>query len=702
MGKALSKCLNNLPGRFWQRRTKKPESISNSVNNIHPSLSAEKPSYSPAVDGLRALAVIAVLLYHAGLGWIKGGFLGVEVFFVISGYLITSLLLSEWLQQGRIDLWSFWLRRARRLLPAVFSLMIGTLAYAVVFLPSEVAALRGDAVATLGYVTNWYLILEQKSYFESVGRPSMLKHLWSLAVEEQFYIFWPLLFAAGIRVLSRRWLLLATVAGATVSTLLMAGMFEPDVDPSRIYYGTDTRASGLLIGASLALFWSFGCHRWSVNSLTLDIAGIVALATLIYLLLVLGEFQSFLYYGGFAAVAISTAVLIAAVIHPRSRFMPAFLGCKPLAWIGLRSYSIYLWHWPVYMATRPQLDVPFDGLPLLITRLAVTGILAELSYRYIETPMRRGNAAQAWKILLDTKGFKRGWLVSRWIGAFLGVIVLIIMVGLAKPPEMPPYLAVDAIEISVEDSVPSVFATATTDLHNSVIPSPTVPSRALMITTPTPVPSIISSASPTFSVPLLAPTPTQITTTATSVALPIATSPSSASISPTPLPTTSPVPVLRVTAIGDSVMLGAVDELKRSIGNVDVDAAVSRQVSAVVDILRSRRDDRKLGNIIILHVGNNGTFSARQFDEIMQILADVGRVVFVNVKVPRQWEGPNNTVLVDGVKRYPNTVLVDWRSSSIGRPDYFWDDGIHLRPTGAKAYVEQITMQIQSSIRHVN
>ncbi|HET6312879.1 MAG TPA: acyltransferase, partial [Chloroflexia bacterium] len=159
--------------------------------------------YLPGLDGLRAIAVTGVLLYHAGMLWLPGGFLGVEVFFVISGYLITSLLLSEWQRHGRVNLLAFWLRRARRLLPALFLLIVSTLTFAVLFLPEEVAGLRGDAVAATGYVTNWYLIFNQQSYFETMGRPSLLQHLWSLAVEEQFYLLWPLLFVGGIRILRR-------------------------------------------------------------------------------------------------------------------------------------------------------------------------------------------------------------------------------------------------------------------------------------------------------------------------------------------------------------------------------------------------------------------------------------------------------------------------------------------------------------------
>src|SRR5918992_975019 len=189
--------------------------------------------YAPGLDGLRALAVIAVLLYHAELSWLPGGFLGVEVFFVISGYLITALLLAEHRQRGSVDLKAFWLRRARRLLPALYLLLVVTLAFAVVFLPEEVARLRNDAAAAFAYVTNWYLVFNNESYFETVGRPSLLLHLWSLAIEEQFYVLWPPLFVVGMMLL-RRYTLLVALAGAAVSALLMAILYQPDVDLSRI------------------------------------------------------------------------------------------------------------------------------------------------------------------------------------------------------------------------------------------------------------------------------------------------------------------------------------------------------------------------------------------------------------------------------------------------------------------------------------
>lgn len=239
-------------------------------------------AYSPGIDGMRAIAVMAVLLYHSDLTPIPGGFLGVEVFFVISGYLITSLLLLEWQQTNRVNLKKFLLGRARRLLPASSLIIVCTTAYAVVFLPQEVAGLRGDVISAIGGLTNWYLIFENKSYFQFVGRPSIFRHLWSLAVEEQFYIIWPPLLAAILWLAGRRYVLAIALVAAMMSSILMALLYEPDVDPSRVYYGTDTRTAGLLIGAALAIAWADGRHAGRLNGPLLDMLGLAGLGTLGY------------------------------------------------------------------------------------------------------------------------------------------------------------------------------------------------------------------------------------------------------------------------------------------------------------------------------------------------------------------------------------------------------------------------------------
>ena len=621
-----------------------------------------------------------MLLYHADLAWIPGGFLGVEVFFVISGYLITALLLAEWHQRGRIDLKTFWLRRARRLLPALYVLLVVSLAFAVVFLPGEVAGLRGDVLAAFGYVTNWYLIFGQESYFEAVGRPSLLQHLWSLAVEEQFYLIWPPILALGLcfgatRLRQRR-SLTVVIFGAVASAAAMALLYTPGVDPSRIYYGTDTRATGLLCGAALAFLWSPGVRyrpsgarlklagrgrfkrRWGWTApLLLDILGFAALGGLVWFCLHLGEFQPFLYRGGFALVGLATTATIMAVVHPYTLVGTRLLGSAPLRWIGVRSYGIYLWHWPVFMVTRPELDVPFDGLPLLALRLAATIILADLSYRYIETPIRRGALGRAWRTLREARGPLHRRLRLQWAGALVPILASCALLGVAvaraEPPEKPSYLASMKSVHTVEQTHPK-SSTAGTEGHwkdeRAVHQSSRENGDASM-------------------------------TQAQRTSYNGRTGPSEFTGS--------------VSAIGDSVMLGAVRRLQKDIyGLTVIDAEVGLQIYAATDTLRYRRAAGQLGHVVIVHLGNNGTFTKGQFDRIMRTLSGVDRVVFVNVSVPRAWEDPNNQVIAEGVERYPNAVLVDWHSASADRPELFYKDGYHLRPAGQRIYASMITAHL--------
>ena len=661
-------------------------------------------SYSPGLDGLRAIAVMAVLLYHADLTWIPGGYLGVEVFFVISGYLITALLLTEWRQKGTINLKDFWLRRARRLLPALYVLLVVTLTFAVVFLPGEVAGLRADVIAAVGYVTNWFLIFGQESYFESVGRPSVLQHLWSLAVEEQFYLIWPIVLAVGLGLgatrLRRRRVLTVALVGAAASAVAMALMYTPGVDPSRIYFGTDTRATGLLCGAALAFLWTPGekyrpaearhqrlrladrgrfRRRWGWTApLLLDVLSIAALGGLIWFFLHLGEFEPLLYRGGFALVGLTTVAAIMAVVHPYAHVGSLLLGSAPMRWLGVRSYGIYLWHWPVFMVTRPEIDVPFDGFPLLALRMAMTILLADLSYRFVETPIRRGALGRAWKTLRDARGPERWRLRLQWAGAVLPILASLALLGVAvahaKPPEKPEYLA----------KMKAVHTNQHPEQKASTADSP--PNDALS----SEVQGSEGNAAPNTKksdVKTQDEKPRDGASRKKRANAFSATKKEKAGAS---------AYNGSVSAIGDSVMLGAVPRLQKDINGLGVvDAEVGLQVYDAIGILQSRRATGQLGSLVIVHLGNNGTFTRQEFDRIMHVLSGVDKVVFVNVKVPRSWEETNNEVISEGVERYPNAVMVDWYSVSATHPEYFYRDGYHLRPKAQKVYADLLSSHLE-------
>jgi peptidoglycan/LPS O-acetylase OafA/YrhL len=353
--------------------------------------------YRPGLDGLRALAVAAVILYHGDVPWARGGFLGVDVFFVLSGFLITSLLLGEHGATGRVDLRQFWMRRARRLLPALFAVLLGVALYAVCWAqPTELGRIRGDGIASLLYVSNWRFVLDGSSYFSLFQAPSPLAHTWSLAIEEQWYLLWPLVLLGLLRMFRARLrVVAATCMGlAAGSALLMAALSGSGADPSRAYYGTDTRAQALLIGAALAAL-SCGARPLVAldrgrRSRALSVVGVAGLVTLAAMVVYVDARSAWLYRGGFLVVALAAAALVAAAAT--GGVVARVLAVRPLVAVGAVSYGLYLWHWPVDVALDAS-RTGLDGAALLTVRVAVTFALAIASYRLVETPIRRGGLA---------------------------------------------------------------------------------------------------------------------------------------------------------------------------------------------------------------------------------------------------------------------------------------------------------------------
>jgi peptidoglycan/LPS O-acetylase OafA/YrhL len=345
-------------------------------------------AYRPGLDGLRAIAVAGVFLYHSRIDWLPGGFLGVDLFFVLSGYLITSILLVEWEARNRIDLRRFWLRRARRLLPALVVVVLAALILAAIFARDDLARTRGDAVSSLLYYTNWHEIIANHSYFNLTGRPSLLQHLWSLAVEEQFYVIWPLLLVPGLVLLGRKRLPFLVAAGIAGSAALMWLLYNP-TDPTRVWNGTDTRAFLLLMGILLALVWPY-VERLRRALPLLELFGVAALVATVLLFRQMHDYDPTLWQGGDLAASFCFVVLIAAVAHPGTGLGEA-LGVQPLRWLGERSYGIYLWHWPVIELMRPGVDISWTGPGVVVAQAAIVLTAAELSYRFVEQPIRTGS-----------------------------------------------------------------------------------------------------------------------------------------------------------------------------------------------------------------------------------------------------------------------------------------------------------------------
>ncbi len=424
----------------------------------------------------------------------------------------------------------------------------------------------------------------------------------------------------------------------------MAILYHPYTDPSRVYYGTDTRVAALLLGSALAFVWA----PWRLIGRTgrnagvlLDAVAVLSGIVLFYMFLNVHDFDPSLYRGGFLLVAIVSALLIAATVHPASKLVPWLLGFGVFRWIGVRSYGIYLWHWPIYMVTRPHSDLPLTGLPLLVLRLTLTFLAAAASYKYIEEPIRHGALERQWARYKTAPAETKRSLMTRFTLGATGLVVglVIIVVGLGNGGSA---------------ATPVGFGKRTDVVVQPGDTIGTTTTRAWARRPPRPRPP------------------------------------------PPGTPTTVPgTPVTTMTAIGDSVMLGAYVPLKSTVDTMfnasvlGVDAAESRQFSAGVDLIQSYKDKGQLGQIVLVQLGTNGPIDPGDFDRMMGILADRKKVLLINAKEPRSWEQQVNDTLADGAKRYKNAVLVDWHSFGVAHPEFFYErPDPPAIPTGAVAYAQ--------------
>ena len=486
------------------------------------------------------------------------------------------------------------------------------------------AGYRHDLPGALLYYSNWLNIISQTSYFEFIGRPPILKHLWSLALEEQFYLIWPTVALLAYRWRGARGVGRVALVGALLSTLVMAvGSFLGDMpggaDPSRLYFGTDSHAMGVLLGAALAVVWRPGRTSPVLRPqarAVITLAGTLALAVLVWMFTAAGEYSVWLYRGGFLVVCAFTAVVVAAASHRGVPF-GRWLGMRPMRWVGERSYGIYLWHWPLFVVTRPGVDIPVDGLAAFALRITLLLGVAELSYRYLEMPVRRGALGRAWQRVREGD-------VGAPSRAAVAVVAVVAVLGLAAG-----YRVATAPE-----------------------PTPTV---------------ALTSAELGMVAPARAPLEADFARWADA---------------------RGEDPRARVTAFGDSVLLGASSALERQVFNVDLHAKVATQASAILDLIQAQAHDGAIRRTVILHVGNNGIVTEEQLRGMLDALQGARSVVLVNVRVPRAWMKPNNALIERLAPDYPNVRVADWATVSAGHRDYMVKDGVHLTWKGAQAYTK--------------
>lgn len=619
----------------------------NAKHDGGPDLSRPAPDmgYIPGLDGVRALAVIGVLLFHGGNPWLPGGFLGVDVFFVLSGFLISTILLQQLQGHGRVDFGQFYRGRARRLLPALIAVLALSAVLVATVARDGASQFRDHVIPSLFFFANWSFIFDDQSYFEAVGRPSVLQHLWSLAVEEQFYLLWPLLLLFIFRRGGRPGVARTALVIALISTLAMAVLSVvwnvPGAgDASRLYMGTDTHCMSLLVGAALAAVFRPGALPRSLpraRAAALSLVGVAATVAVIGSFALVTESSNWLYRGGFVVVALASAVMIAVVCHPAAWLGSAF-AIAPLRWIGLRSYGIYLYHWPIFVVTRPDLDLPFGGTPAFLVSLGLTLLVADLSYRYLEMPIRNGVVSATWRTWQDDGVLSQRLLRIVPVAAVTAAAVTLAVLT-APAPDGREYLGgrtqvgagpLTATGEGAEQAQDAAKAQAAQAAEAEAAEAAAAAELAARYG---------------------------------------------------PVPVTEPISV-----VGDSVTVGAVDAFPAAIPGAMADGEVSRQPGTVFQRIRERQAAGVLGQAVVIQTGTNGLVAEEELRSLLDGLQGTRRVVLVTTGGAESWQLRSNETIRAVAASYPNVRIADWASASAGRGDLVVYDGVHLSEVGKPAY----------------
>ncbi|MCJ2169441.1 acyltransferase family protein [Enterococcus durans] len=601
----------------------------------------KKSRYITGFDGIRSLAVVGVILYHLLPTSMKGGYLGVPIFFVVSGYLITDLLRQEWEQDGKINIWQFYVRRMKRLYPGLAFLLITASAYITLFQRGLLNNLRGVVVSSLLYVNNWWQINNGLSYFDRFANESPFTHIWSLAVEAQNYLIWPVIFVLlMVFVRKRKWIFYTVLGTSVLSAILMMILYTPGGDPTRVYYGTDTRLFSIWMGSALAFVWPSTRLKKNIPKQAkriLNLAGLISLLALILFFFFLDDHYSFVYYGGMFLVSIFCVILVAVTAHPGAS-LDRWLTNPVFTWIGKRSYGIYLYQFPVMIFYEAKVsDIADHVLIHTVIEISLILIISELSYRYIERPLARFDYSRTLQVV---KGWFKTPIISKqkpWlIPATL--VVIVALVGFVTAPKD----SVTADQKQLQAKIAESKKLAEESQKDSEKNDGTVDQ------------AILDKYELTVEQGKKA-------------------------------------QKLQLTAFGDSVMLDAATDLKEVYPHVVVDGDVGRQLYASEPYIEELKKQNLLKDTVLIGLGTNGAFTEAQFDTIMSALGD-RKVYWVNVRVPtKRWQNDVNAMLADMVKKYDNLTLIDWYDYSNGHSDWFYDDQVHPNPEGMKHYIHLVS-----------
>lgn len=646
---------------------------------------ADKPKkgvrYIPALDGLRALAVLAVIAYHTGLPACEGGLMGVTVFFVISGYIVTKILLVEFARTGRISFKGFYIRRVKRLVPAIVLVIAATGALCAVFNHVLLTKMRPEVLPSLFFVNNWWQILNDASYFENIGLPSPLTHFWSLAIEEQFYLVLPFtLFCVlrfGGKLRHRRNLSIIMLILAALSALEMTLLYDPTQDPTRVYYGTDTRAFSLLMGAFVAVLTT-GAENRVPRAIREALAVVGIVGVLACLALMSGE-DPFTYQGGMVICSAFTAFLVYGTLWRDSGWVAKVLSCKPLIWIGKRSYGLYLWHYPLVLLFTPvNGSFGMDGL-LMAAAVACTFILAELSYRFVENPIRYGIAkdkrAEAAQAEAAAPGASQSGELPIVEGLFDAAAAqedsasahparrgIFAKIQRAVPLKTPVAVVVAVLVAGCAAGLAFVPDTsALSDDGAAIIIRNSMAGE--------PLTGEVKLAVGDEEVPVLG------------------------------LPEEDPEeekPVYDVLMIGDSVALRAVPYFEERFPLGHLDAEKNRRLSQGIQVYEQYAEDGQVGDVVIFALGTNGTLTEEELRQAVETVGPDKQIYFVTIRnTDDDSMAQSNHALNVVREEYDNVHLIDWNSLSEMHGDYFDGDGTHLTASAAQTYVQFIADVLQ-------
>lgn len=601
----------------------------------------KKSRYITGFDGIRSLAVVGVILYHLLPTSMKGGYLGVPIFFVVSGYLITDLLRQEWEQNGKINIWQFYVRRMKRLYPGLAFLLITASAYITLFQRGLLNNLRGVVVSSLLYVNNWWQINNGLSYFDRFANESPFTHIWSLAVEAQNYLIWPVIFVLlMVFVRERKWIFYTVLGTSVLSAILMMILYTPGGDPTRVYYGTDTRLFSIWMGSALAFVWPSTRLKKNIPKQAkriLNLAGLISLLALILFFFFLDDHYSFVYYGGMFLVSIFCVILVAVTAHPGAS-LDRWLTNPVFTWIGKRSYGIYLYQFPVMIFYEAKVsDIADHVLIHTVIEISLILIISELSYRYIERPLARFDYSRTLQVV---KGWFKTPIISKqkpWlIPATL--VVIVALVGFVTAPKDSVTADQKQLQAKIAESKKLAEESQKDSEKNDGIVDQAILDKYELT-----------------------------------------------------VEQGKKAQKLQLTAFGDSVMLDAATDLKEVYPHVVVDGDVGRQLYASEPYIEELKKQNLLKDTVLIGLGTNGAFTEAQFDTIMSALGD-RKVYWVNVRVPtKRWQNDVNAMLADMAKKYDNLTLIDWYDYSNGHSDWFYDDQVHPNPEGMKHYIHLVS-----------